>query len=60
MVLPMIARGTFANFDFVTMNLEPGDSSPVHWTAVSGFKAARVAQQGQLSTRGIGCRQFSS
>ena len=39
----------------------------MHWTAVSGFKAARVAQQGQLSTRGIsyfrlsaGCRQFRS
>ena len=23
----------------------------MHWTAVSGFKAARVAQQGQPSTR---------
>ena len=39
----------------------------IHWTAVSGFKAARVAQQGQLRTRGIsyfrlsaGCRQFRS
>ncbi|KAK2151529.1 hypothetical protein NP493_2608g00000 [Ridgeia piscesae] len=37
----------------------------MHWTAVSGFKAARVAQQGQPSTRCIsyfrlsaGCRQF--
>ena len=39
----------------------------MHWTAVSGFKAARVAQQGQPSTRCIsyfrlsaGCRQFRS
>ena len=39
----------------------------MHWTAVSGFKAASVAQHGQLSTRGIGyfrlsagCRQFRS
>ena len=31
----------------------------MHWTAVSGFKAARAAQQGQLSTRGIGYFRLS-
>ena len=26
----------------------------MHWTAVSGFKAARMAQQGQISTKCTG------
>ena len=44
-----------------------GPRTYMHWTAVSGFKAARVAQQGQPSTRCISyfrlsasCRQFRS